>query len=65
MKFTNHSRTAVRVAKIGWIQPGESFEVEKGDDQTINSIKGLSFFEDSGAASPPKTAKKKSSKGSK
>ncbi len=63
MKFTNHSKTAVRVAGYGWIKPGGSFEVKEDDDQTINSIKGLSFFEDNGGASKPKTAKKKSSNG--
>ncbi len=62
MKFTNHSKTAVRIAGHGWIKPGESFEI-KDDDQTISSIKGLSFFEDNGGASKPKTAKKKSSNG--
>lgn len=62
MKFTNHSKTAVRVAGYGWIQPGETLEVPKEDEKTIRSIQGLHFFEDNGAASPPKNAKKKTSK---
>jgi len=63
MKFTNHSKTAVRVAGYGWAAPGESLDIKEDDAQTISSIEGLSFFKDPGGSSKPKTAKKKPANG--
>ena len=65
MKFTNYFFAAVHVSGYGWIQPGDSFDVPKADKKTINSISGLSFFQDTGDASTKKVTSKKSPKGDK
>ena len=65
MKFTNNSNHAVHISGYGWFQPGEVIDIPKDDEKTIRSIQGLSFFEENGGASPPKTAKKTSKKDTK
>ena len=64
-KFKNNGNVSVHVSGYGWISPGASLDVPKEDKKTINSISGLSFFQDTGDASAKKVASKKSPKGDK
>jgi|SaaInl7_135m_RNA_FD_contig_41_1783439_length_663_multi_2_in_0_out_0_2 hypothetical protein len=45
MKFKNTTGRSIRVAKYGWVKPGETLEVPNADPTTIGNLSAMTVFE--------------------